>query len=87
MPFDPETHLDEVGGGAYAHAGDGLPLAVRQAAVAGALAGEGAEGGDAGGVRCPGRPIRLIGVTEGTAAGQGVHNLEEEERARAGVVE
>lgn len=81
-PQLPKTHTEKGCGRLEAHVGDGLPLPAWQAAVAGADAVEGRQGDNARGERgqdVVGRvgTVCLIGMAEGTAPGQRVHDLEE----------
>lgn len=73
--------LDQSGGRPEAHLGHGLALPPpRQAAEAGAGAGEGAERGGTGSDGGLGHAVavHLLHHSEGTAPGQGIHDLGEE---------
>lgn len=77
-----KTHAEKGCSCLEAHVGDGLPLPAGQTAVAGADAVEGRQRDDARGERgqdVVGRvgTVRLVGMAEGTAPGQRVHDLEE----------
>lgn len=77
-----KTHTEKGCSCLEAHVGNRFPLPAWQAAVARADAVEGCQGDDARSgrgqdmVRCVGT-IGLVRVAEGTAPGQGVHDLEE----------
>lgn len=85
-PQLPKTHTEKRGGRLEAHVGNRLPLPAWQAAIARADARQRDNTGGERGQDMVGRvgTVGVIGMAEGTAPGQRVHNLEEGRGVGAG---